>query len=85
MFRFAQHDIRGPRVHAHESQKACASKGGNREVFPQAWIVTFLRLWLMTKKQYSTRKVAGGTVKKSIAAIASRWFFRKINQSLNLL
>jgi hypothetical protein len=43
---------------------------------------TFLRLWLITKKQYKTRKVTVGTVKKSIAAIACRWFLRKINQSL---
>ena len=34
------------------------------------------------KKQYNTRKVAVGTVKKCIAAITSRWFLRKINQSL---
>jgi hypothetical protein len=40
------------------------------------------RLWLITKKQYSTRKVAVGTVKKSIAAIASRWFLRKADQPL---
>jgi hypothetical protein len=31
----------------------------------------------MTKKQYSTPKVSVGTVKKSIAAMASRWLFRK--------
>ncbi len=30
------------------------------------------RSWLMMKKQYSTWKVSVGTVKKSIAAIASR-------------
>ena len=33
----------------------------------------------ITKKPYSTRKVAVGTVKKSMAAIASRWFLRKVN------
>ena len=31
----------------------------------------------MTKKQYSTPKVIVGTVKKSIAAIASRWLLKK--------
>ena len=41
-----------------------------------------LRLWLITKMQYSSRKVDVGTVKKSIAAIASRWFLRKANQPL---
>src|ERR1700730_4827539 len=30
----------------------------------------------MTKKQYRTPKVSVGTVKKSIAAMASRWFLR---------
>src|ERR1035437_7049608 len=34
----------------------------------------------MTKKQYRTPKVRVGTVKKSIAAIASRWFRRKDSQ-----
>jgi hypothetical protein len=38
------------------------------------------RPWLITKKQYSTRKVAVGTVKESMAAMASRWFLRKVNQ-----
>ena len=33
----------------------------------------------ITKKPYSTRKVAVRTVKKSMAAIASRWFLRKVN------
>jgi hypothetical protein len=32
----------------------------------------------MTKKTYSTLKVAVGTVKKSIAAITSRWFLRNV-------
>jgi hypothetical protein len=32
----------------------------------------------MTKKQCSTQKVSVGTVKKSIAAIASLWLFRKV-------
>jgi hypothetical protein len=41
-----------------------------------------LRLWLIAKKQYNTRKVAVGTVKKSIAAITSRWFLRKVNHRL---
>jgi hypothetical protein len=31
----------------------------------------------MTKKQCSRPKVSVGTVKKSIAAMASRWLFRK--------
>src|SRR4051794_15871221 len=31
----------------------------------------------MTKKQYSTPKVSVGTVKKSIAAMASQWLLRK--------
>jgi hypothetical protein len=31
----------------------------------------------MTKKQYRAPKVNVGTVKRSIAAIASRWLFRK--------
>src|ERR1035437_488683 len=36
----------------------------------------------MTKKQYRTPKVRVGTVKKSIAAIALRWFRRNTNQRL---
>jgi hypothetical protein len=36
----------------------------------------------MTKKQYRTPKVSVGTVKKSIAAIASRWFLRNVSQRL---
>src|ERR1700693_2021116 len=36
----------------------------------------------MTKKQQSTPNVIVGTVKKSIAAIASRWFRRKASQRL---
>jgi hypothetical protein len=34
----------------------------------------------MTKKQYKTPKVRVGTVKKSIAPIASRWLRRKASQ-----
>src|ERR1035441_9570218 len=34
----------------------------------------------MTKKQYKTPKVRVGTAKKSIAAIALRWFLRKAGQ-----
>src|SRR5260370_1489711 len=41
-----------------------------------------LRSWPMTKKQYKTPKVKVGTVKKSMAAIASRWFCRKVCQCL---
>ena len=37
----------------------------------------------MTKKQYSTEKVTVGTVKKSIAAMASRWLRRKVSQRLD--
>jgi hypothetical protein len=33
----------------------------------------------MTKKQYRTPNVRVGTVKKSIAAIASRWFLRNVS------
>jgi hypothetical protein len=33
----------------------------------------------MTKKQYRTPNVSVGTVKKSIAAMASRWFLRKVS------
>ncbi len=40
----------------------------------------FRRSWPMTKKQYRTPKVSVGTVKKSIAAIASRWLRRKASQ-----
>src|ERR1017187_6924283 len=40
----------------------------------------FRRSWPMTKKQYRTPKVKVGTAKKSIAAIASRWFRRKDSQ-----
>jgi len=40
------------------------------------------RSWPMTKKQYSTPKVIVGTVKKSMAAIASRWFHRNVSQRL---
>src|ERR1700694_3048038 len=51
------------------------------------WFVTLKcrmrrRSWLMTKKQQSTPNVIVGTVKKSIAAIASRWFRRKASQRL---
>jgi hypothetical protein len=34
----------------------------------------------MMKKQYSTPKVSVGTVKKSMAAMASRWFRRNVSQ-----
>src|SRR5260370_20500412 len=34
----------------------------------------------MTKKQYRTPNVSVGTVKKSIAAMASRWFLRNVSQ-----
>ena len=34
----------------------------------------------MTKKQYRAPNVSVGTVKKSIAAMASRWFLRNISQ-----
>jgi hypothetical protein len=34
------------------------------------------------KKQYSTPKVSVGTVKKSIAAMASRWFLRNVSERL---
>src|SRR5262249_58670199 len=37
----------------------------------------------MTKKQYSTEKMTVGTVKKSIAAMASRWLRRKVSQRLD--
>ena len=43
---------------------------------------TRLRLSSITKKQYETQEVAVGTVKKSIVAIDSRWFFKKTNQTL---
>jgi plasmid stabilization system protein ParE len=33
----------------------------------------------MTKKQYRTPNVSVGTVKKSIAAMASRWFLRNVS------
>jgi len=33
----------------------------------------------MTKKQYRTPNVSVGTVKKSIATIASRWFLRNVS------
>src|SRR5260370_10342234 len=51
------------------------------------WFVTLKcrmrrRSWLMTKKQQSTPNVIVGTAKKSIAAIASRWFRRKASQRL---
>src|ERR1019366_7879014 len=36
--------------------------------------------WLMTKKQYKTPKVRVGTVKKSMAGIASRWLLRNTSQ-----
>jgi len=36
------------------------------------------RLWTKTKKTKSTRKVAVGTVKKSIEASESRWLWRKV-------
>jgi hypothetical protein len=35
--------------------------------------------WAMTKKQYRTPNVSVGTVKKSIAAMASRWFLRNVS------
>ena len=39
----------------------------------------FRRSWPMTKKQYRTPNVSVGTVKKSIAAMASRWFLRNVS------
>src|SRR5215470_15615813 len=52
---------------------------------PFGFLVTFRRRilrrsWLMTKKQYKTRKVSVGTVKKSMATIAWRWLRRKLSQ-----
>ena len=38
------------------------------------------RSWSMMKKQYRTPNVSVGTVKKSIAAMASRWFLRNVSQ-----
>ena len=38
------------------------------------------RSWPMIKKPYSTPKLMVGTVRKSIAAMASRWFPRKVSQ-----
>src|SRR5260370_41461237 len=38
----------------------------------------FRRSWPMTKKQYRTPNVSVGTVKKSIAAMPSRWFLRNV-------
>src|SRR5215472_6530788 len=40
------------------------------------------RSWLMMKKQWSIVKVTVGTVKKSIAAIASLWLRKKASQRL---
>src|SRR5262249_19007920 len=40
------------------------------------------RSWPMRKKQYRTPKVSVGTVKKSIAAIPSRWFRKNVSQRL---
>jgi len=40
------------------------------------------RSWLIRKKQWSTLKVTVGTVKKSIAAMASLWLRRKASQRL---
>src|SRR5579859_6971021 len=34
----------------------------------------------MTKRQYRTPKVVVGTVKKSMAAIASRWLLKNVSQ-----
>jgi hypothetical protein len=41
---------------------------------------TLRRSWPMTKKQYRTPNVSVGTVKKSIAAMAPRWFLRNVSQ-----
>ena len=40
------------------------------------------RPWWITNQQYSTRRLAVGTVKKSIAAMPSPWFRRKASQHL---
>jgi hypothetical protein len=37
------------------------------------------RSWLITKKQNKTPNVSVGTVKKSIAAMASQWFLRNVS------
>src|ERR1700722_9233048 len=42
----------------------------------------FLRSWPITKKQYRKPNASVGTVKKSMAAIASRWFRRNVSQRL---
>ncbi len=52
------------------------------------WGMTFacrilLRSWLMMKKQYGMLTVIVGTVKKSMAATASGWFFKKASQRLS--
>ena len=38
------------------------------------------RSWAITKKPYRTPKVRVGTVTKSVAAMASRWLRRNVNQ-----
>ncbi len=43
---------------------------------------TLRRPCSMTKKQYKTRKVRVGTVKKSMAVMSSRWLQRKADHSL---
>src|SRR4029077_19080650 len=65
-------------LQAHASRNCCTTQSA------LGFCVTlkcriFRRSWPMTKKQYRTPNVSVGTVKKSIAAMASRRFLRNVS------
>src|ERR1700730_4304057 len=63
---------------AHASRNCCATqRASGFRVTLKCRILR--RSWPITKKQYRTPKVSVGTVKKSIAAMASRWFLRNVS------
>src|SRR5882762_5783035 len=63
---------------AHASRNCCTTQSAlGLRVTLKCRILR--RSWPMTKKQYRTPNVSVGTVKKSIAAMASRWFLRNVS------
>ena len=55
---------------ANVDRKSSRSSFAKHRILTTHWMLQLQRPWLITKKQYSTRKVAVGTVKKPMAATA---------------
>jgi hypothetical protein len=68
-------------TYGHASRNCCAIQRafGFRVTLKRR---IFRRSWPITKKQYRTPNVSVGTLKKSIAAMASRWFRRNVSHRL---